>query len=127
MTDNGAYELLQEGRRLMQAGADKDAVPILELARILQPHKGSILEALGQAYFNVRKTGAARAAFEEALELDPTNHWAHYCLSLCLSRLDGIAEAMGHIKMAVVMEPSNQSYRDTLQRLRFRQAMASGA
>lgn len=122
-----AYELLQEGRRLLDVGADREAVPLLELASLLQPHKGSILEALGQAYFNDRKLGKARIAFEEALEVDPTNHWAHYCLSLCLSRLGGLAEAVGHIKLALVMEPSNQSYGELLRRLRFRQAMASGA
>ncbi len=125
--DGRAYELLQEGRRLLAVGADGDAVPLLELASLLQPHKGSILEALGQAYFNDRKVGKARAAFEEALEVDPTNHWAHYCLSLCLSRLGGLHEAVGHIKLAVIMEPANQSYRETLKRLRFRQVMARGA
>ncbi len=124
--DNGAYELLQEGRRLMQLRQDAAALPLLELAKFLQPCKGSILEALGQAYFNDRKPASARVQFEEALELDPTNHWAHYCLSLCLNRLGSLPEAVGHLKMAVVMEPSNDSYRDTLKRFSFRLALTDG-
>ena len=126
MTDNGAYELLLEGRRLMELRDHRAAVPLLELAKLLQPNKGSILEALGQAYFNNREPGKAKAEFEEALELDPTNHWAHYCLSLCLNRLGRLSEAVGHLKLAVVMEPSNESYRETLRRFRFGLSLSDG-
>ncbi len=126
MTGEGAYELLQEGRRLMQRGENGRAVPLLELAKHLAPAKGSILEALGQAYFNSQQPEHARVQFEQALQLDPTNHWAHYCLSLCLSRSGRLAEAAGHLKMALAMEPANESYRETLQRLRYRLALAGG-
>jgi len=126
VTDNGAYELLREGRRLMELREDGAAVPLLELAKLLQPGKGSILEALGQAYFNNREPGKASEEFETALELDPTNHWAHYCLSLCLNRLGRLSEAVGHLRLAVVMEPSNESYRDTLRRFGFRLALSDG-
>ncbi len=126
MTDNGAYELLQEGRRLMEEGRPDEAIPLLELAKLLAPRKGSILEALGQAHFNVGHPSRAREQFEEALSIDPTNHWAHYCLSLCLNRLGRLSEAVGHLQLAVVMEPANQSYRDTLHRFRFRLSPADG-
>ncbi len=124
--DDGAYELLQEGRKLMALRQDRAAVPLLELAKLLQPGKSSILEALGQAYFNNNQPGQSRVQFEEALILDPTNHWAHYCLSLCLGRSGSLSEAVGHLKLAVVMEPSNESYRETLRRFRFGLAMPDG-
>ncbi len=127
MSGEGAYELLQEGRRLIQRGENIAAVPLLELAKHLEPRKGSILEALGQAYFNSYRPERASLQFVEALELDPTNHWAHYCLSCCLSLSGRLAEAIGHLKMAVAMEPANESYRETLRRFRFRLALTGGA
>jgi tetratricopeptide (TPR) repeat protein len=118
--DNRAYELLQEGHRLMESYQDREAVPLLELAALLEPHKGSILENLGRAYFNTGRPDDARARFEDCLRVDPTNHFAHYCLSLCLSKLDCLVEAIGHLKMALVMHPQDQRYSETLQRLRAR-------
>ena len=42
----------------------------------LEPAKGSILEALGRAYFNSGQPERARATFEALLELDPSSHYA---------------------------------------------------
>src|SRR6187455_1800199 len=82
-----AYELLQRGQALLEARHHAQAAIVLERADRLEPGKASIIEALGQAYFNSGQPEAARAAFERLLEIDPSAHYGHYALGQSLKRL----------------------------------------
>ncbi len=106
-----AYALLRKGRRLLEAGEVWQAATVLERARALEPGKGSVRETLGRAYYRTGRIRAAKKEFEAALTIDPVNDYAHFCLALCLARLDRKEEALGHIKMALVMRPDNPAYR----------------
>jgi len=115
LADN-AYDLLQEARALMRERKPSLAVDLLKRAKALEPGRGSILETLGIAYFNCGCHQEARREFEEALEVDPTNHYARYGLSKCLRRQGRLQLAIGQVKLAVAMAPEIEIYSQTLSR-----------
>ena len=106
--------VLDEGVRLLDGKNAHAAVVALERARDLEPEKGSIRETLGRAYFRTGRFGAAGAEFAKALELDPVNDYAHFGLGLCLIRAGDTAAARGHLRLATVMRPEVDAYRDAL-------------
>src|SRR3954462_4104135 len=108
MTDS--YENFQEGRRRMQKGMDAQATVSLEKAKRLEPDKASIREALGIAYFRLRRWHEAEEEFRAVLELSPTDHYAHYALGRALDKQGREAEANGHYKLASFMDPSSTRY-----------------
>ena len=56
----------------------------LEKAKRLEPEKASIREALGIAYFRLRRWEDAEAEFRAIVEeLAPTDDYAHYALGRC--------------------------------------------
>ena len=112
-----AYELLQRGQALLASRHHAQAAIVLERADRLEPRKGSILEALGRAYFNSGQHEPARATFEQVLELDPSAPYAHYALGQSLKRLGRPREAGTHLRMAVALSPGSALYRDALERL----------
>ena len=111
-----AYELFQEAVELLRERNPREAVSLLERAKTLEPGKGSILETLGIAYYNSGWHESARREFEEALEVDPTNHYARYGLSRCLHRSGMLQKAIGQVKLAAVMAPEIEMYDEALQR-----------
>jgi Tfp pilus assembly protein PilF len=113
--DGEAYARFQEGSRLLDSGNVHAAVVALERARELEPEKGSIREALARAYFRSQQVDAARVEFEKVLELDPVNDYAHFGLGMCLLRKGDRAAARGHLKMATIMRPEEEAYRDALR------------
>ena len=58
----------------------------LEKAKQLEPDKASIREALGIAYFRLRRWDEAEAEFRAVLELSPTDDYAHYALGRALEK-----------------------------------------
>ena len=70
-----AYELLQRGHALLDRRHHAQAAVVLERAAALEPRKGSILEALGRAYYNSGQSERARETFEALLEVDPSSHF----------------------------------------------------
>jgi Tfp pilus assembly protein PilF len=117
MSRESTYSLWQRGSALLSGGHYHQAVIVLERAREQEPGKASIREALARAYYAVRRHAAARDEFEAALEIDPTNDYAHFGLALCLERTGQIDSARGHAKLAVVMRPEDENYRRALERI----------
>jgi len=111
------YELLQRGEALLRDRHYAQAAIVLERAALLEPGKGSILEALGRAYFNSAQANRARATFEALLEVDPSAHYAHYALGLSLKRLGRVAQGATHLRLAVALDPSSALYRRALARM----------
>jgi Flp pilus assembly protein TadD len=112
-----AYELLQRGLSLMRGRHHAQAAVVLERAANVEPGKGSILEALGRAYFNSAQHGRAREAFERLLEVDPSSPYGHYALGQSLKRLGRVPEARTHLRIAVALDPHSALYRGALDRL----------
>ncbi len=103
--EGGAYELMQRGRELLEEGHPMQAAIILENARSEAPRKGSILELLGRAYYSSGRYEKAIERFAEALDVDPSNDYAHYCLGLCFLKTRRRSEAAGHFKLAWFLRP----------------------
>ena len=82
-----AYALLQRGHSLLERRHFAQAAIVLERADRQEPAKGSILEALGRAYFNSNQPEEARRTFEALLEVEPSSHYAHYAVGQSLNRL----------------------------------------
>jgi Flp pilus assembly protein TadD len=112
-----AYELLQRGTALLHSRHHAQAAVVLQRAARLEPGKGSILEALGRAYFNSAQPDLARETFEALLEVDPSSHYGHFALGQSLKRLGRPSEARTHLRLAVALEPRSTLYRDALARL----------
>jgi Flp pilus assembly protein TadD len=109
-----AYDAYQEGVRLLDGANAHAAVVALERARELEPEKGSIRETLARAYYRTGRFDAASNEFAKAVELDPVNDYAHFGLGLCLMRVGERDAARGHLRLATVMRPEVEAYRDAL-------------
>lgn len=111
-----AYSLLKKGQKLLESKNPAQAATVLERAKSLEPNKASIREALARAYFNYGQYARAKDEFKRALEIQPTNHYAHFGLGLCFKKLGDMISARSHLKLAVAMEP-DERYKDTLSRI----------
>ena len=104
------YSLFQRGRKHLRSGMPAQATVALEKAKRREPDKASIREALGIAYFRIRRYEEAEAEFRTALELSPVNDYAHYALGRCLEMQGKQAEANGHYKLASSLRPGSTQY-----------------
>ncbi|MBU4173520.1 MAG: tetratricopeptide repeat protein [Actinobacteria bacterium] len=103
--EESAYTLLERGKGLLESGNPAKAVVLLQRALVAEPRKGSILEMLGRAEYSCGRYQAASVRFEDALEVDPTNDYAHYCLGLCCLKTKSGRKAGGHFKLAWQLSP----------------------
>ena len=104
------YSLFQRGRRHLRAGMAAQATVSLEKAKRREPDKASIREALGIAYFRIRRWEEAEAEFRAVLEISPVDDYAHYALGRCLEKQGRDREANGHYKLARTMKPGDEHY-----------------
>jgi Flp pilus assembly protein TadD len=111
------YHLFQQGRAHLRRGMPAQATVSLEKAKRREPHKASIREALGIAYFRIQRWEEAEAEFRAALELSPVNDYAHYALGRCLEKQGRAVEANGHYKLARSLRPDNEDYRARVKNL----------
>jgi len=112
-----AYELFQRGSQMLADRHPGAAAVVLERALALEPGKASILEALGQAYYNQGAHGLAADRFAAIVDADPVAHYAHFGLGLSRSRLGDVMAARRHLRMAVLLKPENEAYQRALARL----------
>lgn len=114
---DSAYDLFQRGSRMLADRHFGAASVLLERALLLEPGKASILEALGQAYFNQGMHALAADRFAAIVEADPVAHYAHFGLGLSRGRLGDATAARRHLRMAVLLKPENEAYQRALARL----------
>ena len=105
------YSLYQQGRTQLKKGMAAQATVALEKAKRREPEKASIREALGIAYFRIRRWEEAEAEFRKVLELSPADDYAHYALGRCLEKQGRQREANGHYKLASSLRPGSEQYR----------------
>ena len=111
------YDLYRKGRDHLAAGMNAQATVPLEKAKKREPAKASIREALGIAYFRIRRFAEAEAEFREILELQPVDHYAHFALGRCLEKQGRPNEAAGHYRLASFFRPQSQDYKRALANL----------
>lgn len=112
-----AYELFSRGVRFLDDGHPHQAAMYLSRAKLLEPEKASIREALGRALYMSGRMLRARREFAKAVQIDPADDYAHFALALACERTGQRARALGHIKLALVMRPGVGDYEQALQRL----------
>ena len=106
------YSLFQQGRAQLKRGMAAQATVALEKAKRHEPDKASIREALGIAYFRLRRWQAAEAEFRKLIELSPVNDYAHYALGRTLEKQGRAREANAHYKLASSLSPAAEQYRE---------------
>jgi Flp pilus assembly protein TadD len=111
-----AYELFQRGSRMLADRHPGAAAVLLERALALEPGKASILEALGQAYFNVGSHELAAERFAAIVDADPVAHYAHFGLGLSRARLGDVVGARRHLHIAVLLKPDSETYQRAFER-----------
>ena len=111
------YNLFRQGREHMAAGLNAQATVALEKAKRREPAKASIREALGIAYFRIRRFAEAEDEFRAVLDLAPVDHYAHFALGRCLEKQGRPDEAVGHYRLATFFRPQSRDYRRALDNL----------
>ena len=109
------YDLFQQGRGHLKKGMAAQATVALEKAKRREPDKASIREALGIAYFRLRRYAEAEAEFRAMLELSPADDYAHYALGRCLEKRGRVAEANGQYKLASSLRPGSRHYAERIR------------
>ena len=113
-----AYDYFREGQKRLRSGMTAQATVPLEKAKRLEPQKASIREALGIAYFRLKRWQDAEREFRTiAEELDPTDDYAHYALGRALEKQGRSAEANGHYKLASSLRPGERAYESRIRDL----------
>jgi Flp pilus assembly protein TadD len=112
-----AYGLLQRAQAMLKRRHYAQAAVLLERANRLEPHKGSIVEALARAYYNSGQHKLAATTFEELLEIDPSSAYGHFGLGQSMKQLGRRDEARVHLRMACALDPESAVYRSALGRL----------
>jgi tetratricopeptide (TPR) repeat protein len=105
------YDLYQRGMWLLESHEfEQAAVPLQKAAR-LAPEKSSIREALGRAYFHIRRYPEAAEEFEAVIERYPVNDYAHFCLGRALTLCGQRERARRHLAIAACLRPERRDYR----------------
>ncbi len=112
-----AYDLFSRGVVFLSDGHPHQAAMLLARAKLLEPEKVSIREALGRALFMAGRAGRARREFAKAVQLDPASDYAHFGLALACERTGQRVRAIGHLKLAIAMRPGIDHYEAALARL----------
>jgi Flp pilus assembly protein TadD len=111
------YDLYRQGREHLSAGRSAQATVALEKAKRREPEKTSIREALGIAYFRIRRFAEAEQEFRVILDQRPVDHYAHFALGRCLEKQGRPEEAAGHYRLATFFRPQSADYKRALEGL----------
>jgi tetratricopeptide (TPR) repeat protein len=115
-SDESAFDLFQQGSRLLAERHPAAAAVVLERCLALEPGKASIQEALGRAYYDQGAYPRAAENFQSIIDANPLAHYAHFGLGLSHARLGDVAGARRHLRMAVFLKPENEDYQRALRR-----------
>ena len=102
---------------MLHAGHPHAAALILGRAKLLEPDKASIREALGRALFMSGRATRARREFTKAVALNPSDDYAHFALALAYERTGQRQRALGHAKLANALAPGVSDYERVVARL----------
>ena len=117
MEPESAYTLYAKGARFLAEGHPHQAAMFLSRAKLLEPEKASIREALGRALFMAGRMAGARREFTKAVQIAPADDYAHFALGLACERTGQRMRALAHLKLANVMRPGVEHYEQALERL----------
>lgn len=118
MSDDGefVYSLYEQGRRRLDGGNPTGAAEVLELAIEHEPAQASLHETLGRAYFASSRVDQARNEFLRAVEINPSDDYAHFGVGRCYERQGRWSDAAKHYKLACALA-ERSDYRQALDRV----------
>jgi Flp pilus assembly protein TadD len=116
-TSTQVYDLMERAREFLRTGHPHQAAMLLGRAKLMEPEKGSIREALGRALYLSGRAARARREFAKAVQIDPVNDYAHFGLALSCARTGQRTRAIAHLKLAIAMRPTAEEYQRALARL----------
>jgi Flp pilus assembly protein TadD len=121
MTD-GTFESFRRAETLLSQRRPLEALQ--ELAAVVEaaPDAPSVHLLAGRAYLGSAQLNRAERAFQRVLELDPTDHYAHFALGRTLQRLSRLEEAKTQLRLAVAMDPRPE-YQEALGEVSARLAL----
>jgi Flp pilus assembly protein TadD len=90
---------------------------LLGRAKLIEPEKASIREALGRALFLSGRWRRARREFAKVVQLNPSDDYAHFALAMACERTGEMERARGHAKLAAALRPGTEDYERILRRL----------
>ena len=102
---------------MLHDGHPHAAALILGRAKLLEPDKASIREALGRALFMSGRATRARREFTKAVALNPSDDYAHFALALTCERTGQRVRAAAHAKLANALRPGVAEYERALARM----------
>ncbi len=102
---------------MLQDGHPHAAALLLGRAKLLEPEKASIREALGRALYMTGRMARARREFTKAVALHPSDDYAHFALALACERTGQRQRALGHAKLALALQPDRPEYERAVKRL----------
>ena len=112
-----AYDLFSRGRSMLRGGHPHQAAMLLSRAKLLEPEKASIREALGRALFMCGRPARARREFAKTVQLDPADDYAHFALAVACERTGQRTRALAHVKIAIALRPGVDDYERARARL----------
>jgi Flp pilus assembly protein TadD len=116
-TSESAYDLYSRGRGMLEKGDFHQAALVLGRAKLLEPEKASIREALGRALYRCGRMSRARKEFAKAVALNPSDDYGHFALALACEKTGQRSRARAHAKLAVALRPGVADYELVAERL----------
>ncbi len=122
---DGTFESFRRAETLLSQRRPLEA--LRELAAVVEaaPDAPSVHLLAGRAYLGSAQLARAESAFLRVLELDPSDHYAHFALGRTLQRQGRLQEAKTQLRLASAMNPSPE-YQEALGEVSARLAVRAG-
>jgi tetratricopeptide (TPR) repeat protein len=101
----GTFESFRRAETLLAQRRPLEALRELAVVVEAAPDSPSVHLLAGRAYLGSAQLRRAEQAFLRVLELDPSDHYAHFALGRTLQRQGRLAEAKTQLRLASAMNP----------------------
>jgi Flp pilus assembly protein TadD len=101
----GTFESFRRAETLLAQRRPLEALRELAVVVEAAPDSPSVHLLAGRAYLGSAQLNRAERAFLRVLELDPSDHYAHFALGRTLQRQGRLAEAKTQLRLASAMNP----------------------
>lgn len=98
------------GTALFILGNFAHAIADFQAILKLDPDNSATHVRCGEALMENHQLNEARACLDRAVEIDPANDWARYCLALTWQRDDNAAKALADLRKAIKLNPQQAVY-----------------
>jgi Flp pilus assembly protein TadD len=102
---DGTFESFRRAETLLAQRRPLEALRELAVVVEAAPDSPSVHLLAGRAYLGSAQLNRAEQAFLRVLELDPSDHYAHFALGRTLQRQGRLAEAKTQLRLASAMNP----------------------